>query len=303
MEYGLTRLVLGCAAFVRLTEAEYAQIREKRDLLLEILYVEQKFDLLLDNYLEFETDLLQSCAREMVRGVSSWTEFQDETNQLNRRVVNLLSACRLYLDHACHHMQNVDYLVPGIRSKIKATTSSRYDALLGYRVMEALRNYVQHRGYPIHGITLELSKPKDGTGVVYAVTPYLAVKEVAADGKFKAAVLKELQELGETIDLKPLVRQYVAGLSEVHLEIRNALITFTAEADTLIRGAMTRYRDAEPTDASVIGLAAVQREGDVVHESIALFEDVLNYRKTFERKNRNLSNLASRYVTSESIGK
>jgi hypothetical protein len=107
MDYGLARLLLGSPKFVAITEDEYTDIRRRREILREALFIEEKFDLVVDNYLEFETDLLDSAAREMVRGVSSWTAFQGERNQMNRRIVNLLSSCRLYLDHTHHHLSNI----------------------------------------------------------------------------------------------------------------------------------------------------------------------------------------------------
>ena len=197
MEYGLARLVLGSPKFVLIAEEEYIDIRRRRDLLLEALFIEEKFDLVIDNYLEFETDLLDAVARAMVRGVANWTAFQTERNQVNRRIVNLLSSCRLYLDHTRHHLSNIDNGSGVIANAIKATTAAQYDSSLGYRVMEALRNYVQHRGYPLHGLTFDGRWMDERTKLRYAVTPYMKVDELGDDGKFKASVLDELKALGK----------------------------------------------------------------------------------------------------------
>jgi hypothetical protein len=49
---------------------------------------------------------------------------------------------------------------------------------------------------------------------------------------------------------------------------------------------------------SGIGLSAV---GRTFSESVQLFEEFIDYRKEFERKNRNLNNLAKQHVTSEIV--
>ncbi len=297
MDYGLARLVIGSAKFVEIDPEEYREITDARNLLLESLFIEQKFDLLIDNYLEFETVLLEIGARELVRGSGDWADFQDQRNHLNRRVVNLLSAARLYLDHTRHHLGNIESAVPGVRSSIEAAMSAQYDECLGYRFMEALRNYVQHRGYPIHGVTYSMSRTDHGS--VYVVTPHIEWAQLDEDGKFKATVLSELKVLGEKIDIRPFAREYMERLWNVHHMIRGHLQLVVEPSEKLMRQAIERYRNESPADHSIIGLAAVTRDGQTYDGAIPLLEDMLDYRKSFEKKNRSLTNLAKRYVSGE----
>lgn len=297
MEYGLARLVFGSPKFIKLSKQEYEDIKDSRNILLESLFIEQKFDLLIDDYLEFETELLEIGARELVRGSGAWTEFQDQRNHMNRRVVNLLSAARLYLDHTRHHLGKIESTVPSVKKNIEAAISAQYDECLGYRFMEALRNYVQHRGFPIHGVTYGASRTDHGT--VYVVTPYIEWARLEEDGKFKATVLSELKSLGEKIDIRPFVREYMERLWNVHQMIRDNLQPVLKQSDSLIRETIERYRNEPPVYDSIIGLAAVTRDGHIDGGAIPLFEDLLDYRKSFEKKNRSLTNLAKRYVSGE----
>lgn len=297
MEHGLARLVIGSRKFVVLSQSEYDDIRLARNLLLQGLFIEQKFDLLIDDYLEFETELLEIGARQMIRGGGSWTEFQDQRNHMNRRVVNLLSAARLYLDHTLHHLGNIDSTNAGVKSSIESVISAQYDLSLGYRFMEALRNYVQHRGYPIHGVTYGASRTDAGS--IYVVTPYVEVPRLGEDGKFKASVLGELKLMQEKIDIRPFVREYIEGLWKIHQAIRDQLQTVLDQSDQLVRATIERYRNEQPFEDSIVGLAAVTREGYTYGENVPLFEDLLDYRKSFVQKNRNLTNLARRYVSGQ----
>ena len=207
------------------------------------------------------------------------------------------ATARLYLDHTRHHLGKIESAVPGVKNSIEAAMSTQYGECLGYRFMEALRNYVQHRGYPIHGVAYGASRTDYGT--VYVVTPYIEWARLEEDGKFKATVLSELKSLGEKIDIRPFVREYMERLWNVHQMIRDRLQPVLNQSDSLMRDTIERYRNEPPVYDSIIGLAAVTRDGDIYGGAIPLFEDLLDYRKSFEKKTRSLTNLAKRYVSGE----
>lgn len=304
MEYGLTRLVLGSWKFIGISEQEYAQIRKARENLLEALYLEEKFDVVVDNYLEFETDLLDSAASLMVRGVRSYTALQAERNRVNRRIINLVSAGRLYLDHSAHHLNNI--FGEGISAviEIKQEIAEQYAQSLGYRVMDALRNYVQHRGYPIYSVTYNSKLVRDSDKWLYSMTPYINATELEQDSKFKKAVLDEIKSLGDKIDIKPLLREYIEALGKIHEKVRATLQSHIKEWEQIVLDSFDRFRQADRQSDSVVGLAAVVRSDDGTYsETIQLFKGFIEYRRNLEKKNRNLVNLAKRYVTSEVIVK
>lgn len=71
MKYLLTLRVLGNSTSIEITEHEYIKINTVKNNLLEILYIEEKFDIFVDNYLELETDLSNYAVRHMVRGITT----------------------------------------------------------------------------------------------------------------------------------------------------------------------------------------------------------------------------------------
>jgi hypothetical protein len=99
MAYGLTRLVLGANAVVPLTDQEYQDLSAAKAHVLDALLIEQKFDLVIENDLELEEELLSSTARYMLHGETGYGWFQNERALINRRLMNLLSVCREYVDH------------------------------------------------------------------------------------------------------------------------------------------------------------------------------------------------------------
>ena len=80
MEYGLAHLVLRSSAFIPISEEEYLQLVDSKAGLLETLFIEEKFDLVVDNYLKLETTLLDSTARHTVHHHHCYQWFQVQRN-------------------------------------------------------------------------------------------------------------------------------------------------------------------------------------------------------------------------------
>ena len=136
------------------------------------------------------------------------------------------------------------------------------------------------------------------------MTPYIDTTELEQDRKFKKAVLNEIKSLGDKIDIKPLLREYIEALGKIHEKVRAALQLHIKEWEQMIVDSIDRFRQADRQSNSVVGLAAVLRNDDGTYrETIQLFKDFMEYRRDLEKKNRNLVNLAKRYVTSEVIVK
>lgn len=302
MRYGLLRNVLSSDAFIELSEKEFRELDlAKRDF-VQAVYIEDKFDQVVENYLELEETLMHAALRFMVLQEGGYNEFQLERNLHNRRLTNLLTACRAYIDHSKHHVSQIFGADSSLRITLDTKFSEQYDQRLGYRVMEALRNYVQHRGVPLHSLTYN-SRALDGDAkstLLHTVTPYIWPSELRDDKKFNRSVLAELETIGNKVDSKELFRQYVGGLSVINDYLREQLEERVAECQRSINFALRRFDVECPDDESVIGLAAVAQEEDgELIEVVPLFSDLLSYRATLIEKNSKLWNIEARYVSSE----
>jgi hypothetical protein len=205
MSYGLTRAVLGSTSFIDLSEDESDRLLRALNNVQLILSIEEQLELVLGNYLEFEDDLLSMSTRWMVAITPDYQYMARERNVVvNRRFLNLLNACRGYLDHTRHHLNAIQD-VPSYLDEFNRYASEEYDTHLGYRVMEAMRNYVQHAGFPL-AVTYRTTLIGEGDDKqqMFVTKPYVQVARLGK--KFKSFVRRELEPLGEQADIRPMVR-------------------------------------------------------------------------------------------------
>lgn len=168
--------------------------------------------------------------------------------------------------------------------------------------MENLRNYVQHRGFPIGSIynIMRSVEAKSGDSILFSLASHIYPDDL--DKGFKKAVLEELKSSGDKIDVKPLMRDYIASLGSIHEKLRELL---KAEVDywtqTLLT-AMDQFKARYPEEPSIVGLAAVVRNDDGTYsQPVHLLKDFMEYRQQLEKKNSSFSTLGKRYVSSEII--
>ena len=189
MRYGITKIVMGLPGFIEIDEAEYNLIKNARENLYEALFLEEKLDYVTENFYEYETEPLTIASRMMIFHDANYFSMNRERSLISRRIVNLLSAGgRMYLDQSIRQIENMY----GADSKhnlnlIKKEIALQYDQSLGYRVMEALRNYVQHCGFPIHNVQLSYERvgSDDDFQLLHRVIPQISISELEADDKFQ----------------------------------------------------------------------------------------------------------------------
>lgn len=233
-----------------LSEQEYIEIsREDMQKLLDtkirlvnFMYFEEKFDILIENFLEYEQEVFRSTLNKMYFPASSidWTAGIGDLHAINRRLINLLTTTKLYLDQAAHDLNSV---FAGASDKFTKLTKIEYDTVLGYRVLEALRNYVQHRGLPIHIMNYNSirNEKRSEQSMLHSVSIHLKLNKLKEDGKFKAAILKELVDMKEEEGLKEkgqvnigkLIRQYISSLGAIQNKMRGNLADNLYEWDTM----------------------------------------------------------------------
>ena len=296
--FGLTQMVFGGGLFLDISQEEYTEAVEAKRCLVEALEVEEKFDLLLTNYEEFEHELLVIALDAALRFDNDWSASVGTRQTVSRRLVNTLTACRLYLDQVGHNLSSIYGSSSRAHEQMKSKCSAEYDGRLGYRVMEALRNYVQHRGMPVHGLSLTGTwideTPQVRKHLQQSVVPELSTERLAEDSRMKPSVLAELQSIGSEHDIKPLLRDYIAGLGSIHTSLRKTLESDLTRWDAIVETLIERYRAA---GGVTLGLALVNRVGRIAVQHEFLIDGFILRRRELADRNHQTSHYPKVVVT------
>lgn len=304
MGYYLWQAVLGTTPKVSITKFEYDRLLKSWSALSVIASLEEEWDSLIQNYIELELELIRSAMNTMVLSHEGYHEANQTRLGFARRLSNLLHTCKSYLDHTPHHLKKLT--TTGLETAFKTLISAAYDASASYRFMEALRNYAQHRGLPLHGATFDsgwtgsfADDDKDKGLLRHSSYATIDLAKIRADKKFKASVLTELANSPDHLDVSILVREYIEKLGQVHENVRASIKIELDDASEAIHAAAEQY--AAVNAGNVLGLSVAEFDDakgtPVTYQNI--FEDLSIRIERLMRQNGSLVNLRLRYVSSE----
>lgn len=292
--YSLHVLILDRNPELFISEEEFEKFKQAKNCLNSALALEESYDLLLSNYRELELEAISAAITDMTAMSHEYEDFFEVRTAINRRVVNLLSATRMYLDQYPQSLKKIG----ANPEAAKAVCSKAYDDFFEYRFMEALRNHTQHEGLAVHGVTMGGSwlPPRDSKQLQFSIKPY-ASKAALEGSKFKKSVLSESPEKVAVI---PAARVHVGGISSVHKKVRELIAPFVKESRRLFEDAIACH-EAE-AKKRYPGLAAIAKEEGVVVERIPILLDWDDVRQKLMNRNDPVENLAKRFVTSQAEG-
>lgn len=277
MKYILSNPNLADRSQVEITKDQYSAVLEARNCLVHTRDLEEKFAYMVDNYFELENDALYHTLYHSMHPSRPSAEGVSDIHLFNRRIINLLTTTRLFFDHTKRHLGAMN--IGNLKDDFIAATNRAYDGNFAYRLLEALRNHVQHRGLPLMGITrideLNRSNPKNSFSEL-TVRFQLDIKGLLEDPDFKTTVANELQTFGvDSIDLRPLIRKYVELIAVCNSVIRDQVCDsieiwrktisdtielFSTSDKTMARGVKVRIIDsAEFSDGFLIHTVVAER--------------------------------------------
>ena len=294
MKYILRKTVLENVPEIEISESEYFDLQRARNILSNALEIEEKYEIVISNYLDFEQEILNATTQYMIRQHLDYSDFFEVRLGFNVKLVNLLTAVRLYVDQLNQNVTECLEDKLNTKNAVKKLFSKEYDENQSYRFMEALRNYVQHRGIPVHW-TQQSSRwtSLDDDGFLeYSIELASQRTFLEKDRKMKKAVLAEIDD---NVDLKAATRSYVESISNVHDSARKMIADSTDRSRKLIEEAHRKY--SEQFSDSLLGLSACKWDEDKQIVSIPLLLDWDDVRVSLQERNRKLVNLSKRYAT------
>ncbi len=301
MKYEVTRLVCAHTPIIPIDKLTFETIRDAHNGMFSVLRIEFDYNVLIGNWMDLEKAAFALALEGSVRRTFKRVEFDRAQMELDRRVANLLSSARAFIDHTSRAVASLPGLTAADQRCVKGLFSAQHDGNVSYRIVEALRNYAQHSGSPTQGISFESRWVKEGEEekFVAGVSVYLNPDRLASDPKFNRSVLAELVALKEKeIAVIPIIRDYVECLSTVVGQLREFLRTRMEVWSRTIDGWITRYGELSQEPDRMWGLAAIETSDDgrkvlqEVHLSVEFKERIAG----LQHLNRPLVNLHKRQV-------
>ncbi|EGQ8277118.1 hypothetical protein DC852_26620 [Vibrio parahaemolyticus] len=293
------KMALGNHPEIEITREKYNDLSTAWEILKAALAIEEKYELVISNFLELEKDSLAISAEHMIRNNLDYSTFFDISSTFNRRIVNLMTATRLYIDQIQQHVKVCD---PELVEIVKGSFSLEYDALFEYRFMEALRNYVQHRGLAVHLTQMPSEWVEDGEFrfLEYKTKIYAQRANLEGDKAFKKAVFHEMPE---RVELLAASKVYMEAISKVHDFIRTSIKEVVDKSREQVKESIVQY--ASLNNGNAVGLYAISFEkgksADKIHEKVLLQLSWDDVRLELVRKNGSLNNLSKWYVSGKCI--
>ena len=252
------------------------------------------------NYEEFERELITLTLAHMVRGYPTWSSMFSARQHLVRRLVNLLSTARLYIDQTKHAVSSnapVDFGCT--HTQAKETFRVEYDKSVGYRIMEDLRNYIQHRGEATKGISYpsQIEWGQEGEPLwSFRLDLMLDMEALRRDKCFKRRVLQEIELLQpEQRDLILFVRQYVEGLGHAQNQLRKLIEPAVDKADATSDAALTEWQAAGHNTTGLV--AANSGHGSTAEERVVVTDNLKKMRVEMVAAHSSFTNLSRRFVS------
>lgn len=213
---------------VELAELDATKAIQAADSFWAILRIEECFAMMAENYFELECDALSHTVRTPIAANLPEHEVRASIYHLGRRVTNLLGTCRAFLDRTPHMLRENGCSAEEHLAAFHDCRRSEHSRSFSYRFLEALRNYVQHRGESLNGLSHGISwidphdRPK---GAINTLALRIRISKLVDDAKFDRRVARELpgEAKNDQIDIRPHMRSYVSSMARVLAAVRQSV--------------------------------------------------------------------------------
>lgn len=299
MPYRYIEKVLNAsAAPLHATEMEFLATGAARVCTAQALAMEDKYSLILQNYFEFEQALHRLALENLLYRANKWTDHVDNIRDVNRVLMNLLTAKKMYVDQIPQHINRI-YAPSDAESRLfTEATRKEFDGFLGYRVMYTLRNHAQHGDFPVQSLSLGSTWQEDGQArhCAHTAIAFAHRDDVVQNTDLNAKVRAEVSEMPEKIDLVPLVRESMSCFARLHRTMRETIGERLANAESTLKHAHAHFEAHAGRRPVALYIVHVGDDGSEL-ESHSIFLDALERRARLELQSATLTNMEQHYVS------
>ena len=261
---------------------------------------DDKIGFVIENYLDLEKQMFDISHRYMFEQGLDVTSFQSDRFAINHKIINLLSSCRLYWDQMEHEISQLEQ--EGLLESFRVSKSKEYDAKLGFRVLETLRNHVQHRGLPVEIVTYAEQAVwiEEKQYLERRISPTIKIQNLKEGSKIKSSVMTEIEDAGlETLPLLEYIRDYIESTFEVHCKFREQIESFVEGQKGFLESFIERMKSESGflTSKHFISITTSGSEGEIL-DRFTICGSMLEFEEKYFKGNRGrLSNFKQSFVS------
>ncbi|GLS44094.1 hypothetical protein [Methylobacterium brachythecii] len=275
--YALVRLTLSSDEILEISDADFRDLKNSREILTNALHIEANFCAVCESYKLIEINYFKTSLDAMIYNWPTNEDFYRTKYEYNALMIAALATVRLYTISIENHAAKIIGKELATK-KIKEIKEKKLKTVFEYRAMEAIRNLSQHSGFPVHNFSIgsEWIGDKNLASTEY----FFCADEVSGGRKFEKEIIDEIKERGGRINLRDCFRVYFNALCELHTEVRD-LISESVQRAEGSRKEMGRRWQSQFDDKSLVGVVACKMESNLLDKSIMPV-----YLEAFGDKNR-----------------
>ena len=296
--YVLKELTLDQRPEIEISKEDFQELKSAKRTMLKALACEEKYEMVIHNYLVLEKEFSGIAIQEMIRSSFRRHNYLDLRLSANINIANLLTSARLYTDSLHKDISTCLQNSADSKKWIKKIDREEYRNNFHYRFIYELRNYIQHEALPTHGIRTgeRLTQNKQVEGY----SDFSVNKKILSEGNFKQEILDEMDE---EVNLVLAIRHYIKAVNKIHIQARELIEPLVAEARHCVEAAINRYKTTNTENNSVIGLYAIscnELNSEIDKLSLPVLLDSDDTRLYLKEKNgKHLTNLHRSYATTQ----
>lgn len=282
-----------------ISEESFQAAKNAFKILNEVILLEERFDAVAGGFLDFEKAMLAKMLDFSYSGFKDGLHQMSVRRDLNRLMMNALSAARGYIDHLPHTCSCVFGKEDERTNECSESLEQSYDQFLGYRIFEALRNHSQHFGFPIQLVSYSHQGEGDApySRTRLTISPIADTEVLEQNKKFKKSVLFEMKSLGTQIDLKPYFREYMRGIAKAHYRFRE-LVSPIANGAHIQLSTLSEQYTSSGGGSDHIALYAIAKVDDHFVESLPLSTGMHQYSEYLSVNNVHFDQPGDFYIAS-----
>lgn len=259
------------------------------------------YQLVVESFRNLEEAKFKAEIGHVLNSKLSYKDFFKMRVFLGTPTISYLSSSRYFLDSL--NKITKDTLSEELYRSYSDLRSKIYEDSIGYRFIEALRNYSQHTDLPFHTTTyhnfLEDKNNPKSTNHVTAISLYAIKEKLLKDKKFKKEVLNDHPE---KIDIILNIRYHLEGLYKQFDFLKDRFLA-VGETSREILDNITSEMQTK-TEKKIFKLDAFAAESDdTTIERVPIVTNWYEATKESMKELGNLTNLHKRYVTGKIIEK